>query len=249
MSADDSLGLLLRQLHLPAMEREFGDAIHRAEQENWGYRKFLQHLADLEAADKRSRRVRRLLHDSELPESETFERFDQAKMPDKARRMLPTLQSGDWVSRGDNLIALGLHGRGKTGFCAALGRSLIERHQMRVLFIPTFKLIGRLLAARACNAMEAELARLGRYEVIILDELGYLTQTRDDTDVLFNFISERHSARKSLMVTSNLVFSQWDQIFRTAQLAQAVVDRLVARPIILEFTAPKSLRGNQDLAA
>lgn len=249
MSTDDSLRLLLRHLKLRTMERECAEAIHRAEQENWGYRRFLLHLAELESADKRARCIKRLLLDAELPEAETFERLDQAKMPEKARRMLPSLQSGDWVRRGDNLIALGMHGRGKTAFCAALGRSLIERHQMKILFIPSFKLVGRLLAARAAHTLDAEIERLHRYEVIILDELGYLPQSRDDIDVLFHLISQRHRCNLSLMVTSNLVFSQWDTVFRTAELAQAVVDRLVAHPIVLEFTGPQSLRGPKDLAA
>ena len=249
MSTDDSLLLLLRHLKLSAMERECSDAMHRAEQENWGYRRFLLHLAELESADKRARTVKRLLKDSALPETETFERLDQNKMPEKARRMLASLQSGDWVRRGDNLIALGLHGRGKTAFCCALGRSLIERHQMKVLFAPTFKVVGQLLAARTAHRLEEEIERLHRYDTIILDELGYLPQSRDDIDVLFHLISQRHQKNRSLMVTSNLVFSQWDQVFRTAQLAQAVVDRLVAHPVILEFAGPKSLRGGQDLAA
>jgi DNA replication protein DnaC len=249
MSTEDSLVLLLRHLRLRTMERECADAIHRAEQENWGYRRFLLHLAERESADKRSRAIKRLITDSELPEAETFERLDPAKMPEKARRMLPSLQSGEWVRRGDNLIALGMHGRGKTAFCAALGRSLIERHQMKVLFIPTFKIIGRLLAARAANTLAALIEEFNAYEVIVLDELGYLPQSRDDIDVLFHLISERHRENKSLMVTSNLVFSQWDTVFRTAELAQAVVDRLVAHPIVLEFAGQKSLRGGQDLAA
>lgn len=246
MSTHDSLPILLRNLGLPLMEREHEEIITRAEKENWGYRKFLHHLAELEAADKRSRRIKRLLHDSDLPESETFERFDKEKMPEKARRMLPSLLSGDWVERGENVIALGLHGRGKTGFCAALGRALIERHQMKVLFTPTYKLVGRLLAARAAHTLADAIERLNRYDVVHLDELGYVTQSRDDMDVLFNFISERHQRKRSLMVTSNLVFSQWDQIFRDAMIAQAAVDRLVHRPIIIEFTG-KTLRGPQGL--
>jgi hypothetical protein len=144
----ESLPILFRALELSAFAREAESALARAEAENWGYRRLLQHLAEAEVQDRRARKIERLLKYSGLPPSETFARFDETKMPEKARRMLPTLRSGDFVRRGDNLVAIGLPGRGKTGFCAALGRELLERHELKVLFVPAFKLAARLLAAK-----------------------------------------------------------------------------------------------------
>jgi DNA replication protein DnaC len=168
----NTLPILFRSLELSAMEREFSSAIARAEAENWGYARLLQYLAEAEVQDCRSRKIERLLKYSGLPASETFARFDEAKMPEKARRMLPTLLSGDFVRRGDNLVAIGLPGRGKTGFCAALGRELLERHQMKVLFIPAFKLAARLLAAKRDIKLVPALAKLNSFDVVIVDELG-----------------------------------------------------------------------------
>lgn len=236
MKPADSLPLLLRALGLPLMERDHDEVITRAEKENWGYRRFLQYLAEIEANDKVARRIQRLIKDSNLPPTETLERLDQEKMPEKARRMLPSLLAGDWVKRGDNIIAMGLHGRGKTGYCAALGRALIERHQLKVLFVPTYKLVSELAVAKRDRRLPEAIQRLNRYDVVHVDELGYVQQSRDDMDVLFQFFADRHQKARSVMVTSNLVFSQWDKVFNDAMMAAAVVDRLVHRPIILEFT-------------
>ena len=149
---------------MSAFAREAESALARAEAENWGYHRLLQHLAEAEVQDRRARKIERLLKYSGLPPTETFARFDEAKMPEKVRRMLPTLRSGDFVRRGDNLVAVGLPGRGKTGFCAALGRELLERHELKVLFVPAFKLAGRLLAAKRDLKLASALAKLNRFE-------------------------------------------------------------------------------------
>jgi DNA replication protein DnaC len=113
------------------------------------------------------------------------------------------------VSRSTNILAFGLPGRGKTHFLAALGRELILRHSMRVLFRSTFKLVGQLLAAKRDLRLEAELKKLDRYQVVILDDIGYVQQNREEMEVLFTFLAERYE-RRCVMISSNLVFSQWD---------------------------------------
>ena len=127
MSAD-TLPILLRSLGLTTLARDYPDAIVRAEAENWGYRRFLHQLTEGELNERLRRRIERLLKESALPPDQNLALIDQAKLPDKARRQLPTLLSGDFVRRGDNLLAFGLPGRGKTLYCAALGRELIQRH-------------------------------------------------------------------------------------------------------------------------
>lgn len=242
MSAD-SLPLLLKDLGLPLMLRELTDTLGRAEQENWGYRRFLHYLAELEAGERHARRVERLLKDSLLPPSETLERLDPAKMPETARRILPSLRTGDFVARGDNLLLFGLPGRGKTGFAAALGRALVIEQQMRVRFVPTFKLVTELLIAKRDLALPTLLARLNRYDVIVVDDLGYTKQDREEMDVLFNFIAERYEKKRSIVLTSNLVFSEWDKVFKDTMTAQAAIDRLIHRHIRLDFTGD-SLRAD-----
>jgi len=140
--------MLLRSLGLTTLARDYPDAITRAEADNWGYLRFLHQLTEGELNERLRRRIERMLKESALPPGQNLAVIEQAKLPDKARRQLPSLLSGDFVRRGDNLLTFGLPGRGKTLFCAALGRELIQRHQLKVLFLPTFKLVNQLLVAK-----------------------------------------------------------------------------------------------------
>ena len=142
------------------------------------------------------------------------------------------------------MLAFGLPGRGKTHFLSAVGYELIQRHGKRVLFIPSYKLIQRLLEAKRELKLEALLKKLDAYEAIILDDLGYVQQTREEMEVLFTFFAERYE-RRSVMISSNLVFSQWERIFQDPMTAMAAVDRLVHHSVILEFGG-ESQRGPKN---
>jgi DNA replication protein DnaC len=165
----------------------------------------------------------------------TLAQVNEERLPEKVRRQLPTLLTGEFIRRGDNLLCFGLPGRGKTLFVAALGHELITQHQIKVLFTPTFKLVTQLLAAKRDLKLPSALAKLERYEVVILDDLGYVQQSREEMEVLFTFLAERYEKR-SVIITSNLVFSQWDQIFKDPMTTMAAIDRLVHHATILEFT-------------
>ena len=233
MSADP-LEMLLRSFKLPTMAARYAEALASAEEQNWGYRRFLQHLCEAEAADRQERKRERLLKQSGLPAGKTFGSLDESKLPLKIRRQWPTLLEGGFIERAENLIALGLPGRGKTHCLAALSRELILRHGYAVLFIPTYKLVQQLLAAKAALRLEAMLKKLDHYAVVALDDLGYVQQTREEMEVLFTFLAERYE-RRSVMISSNLVFSKWDQIFKDPMTTMAAVDRLVHHAVILEF--------------
>ena len=226
--------MLLRGFHLPTMAALYEPTMRRAETEGWSHRHVLEHLCQSEATDREQRRIGRLLAESGLPEGKTLGNLDEALLPAKIRRQLPALLEGGFVSRSTNILAFGLPGRGKTHFLAALGRELILRHSMRVLFRPTFKLVGQLLAAKRDLRLEAELKKLDRYQVVILDDIGYVQQNREEMEVLFTFLAERYE-RRPVMISSNLVFSQWDQIFKDKMTTLAAIDRLVHHAIILEF--------------
>src|SRR4029077_16806070 len=160
--------------------------------------------------------------------------LDEAKLPAKVRRVLPSLLDGGFVTRAENVIALGLPGRGKSHFLAALGRELILRHKYAVLFTPTYKLVQQLLAAKRDMRLESALRQLAHFDAIILDDLGYVQQAREEMEVLFTFLAERYE-RRSVLLSSNLVFSKWDQIFKDPMTTMAAIDRLVHHAIILEF--------------
>lgn len=242
MSAD-TLEMLLRSFRLPTMASSYSRMLASAEENNWGYRKFLLQLCEAEAADRKERKRERLLKQSGLPAGKTLGNLDESKLPSKIRRQWPTLLDGGFADRAENIIAFGLPGRGKTHLLAALGRELILRHEYRVLFTPTFRLVQQLLAAKQALRLEALLRRLDRFAVVILDDLGYVQQSREEMEVLFTFLAERYE-RASVMVSTNLVFSKWDQIFKDPMTTMAAVDRLVHHAVILEFDN-ESVRASQ----
>jgi DNA replication protein DnaC len=239
----EGLSVLLRSLRLPTMAAIWEESVGRAERENWGYKGLLQHLCESEEQDRRERKMGRLIKESGLPEGKTLGNLDEKLVPAKIRRLLPTLLEGQFVERGENLLAFGLPGRGKTHFLAAVGRELILRHRYPVLFTPTFKLVQQLLAAKKELRLEAELKRLDRFAAVILDDIGYVQQDRQEMEVLFTFLAERYE-RRSVVISSNLVFSKWDQIFKDPMTTMAAIDRLVHHATILEFQG-ESIRDQQ----
>lgn len=244
--SETTLPMLLRAMRLPTIAREYPGALKRAETEDWGYSRLLTHLFESEAHDRLERKIARQLKGSGLPAAKTLEALDEKKLPEKIRRQLPTLLEADFVRRGDNLLCFGLAGRGKTHFVAALAREWIRRHQLEVLFVPAFGLVNQLLAAKRDLKLPQQIARLQRFDAVIIDDIGYVQQSREEMEVLFHFLAERYE-RKSVVITSNLVFSQWDQIFKDPMTTMAAVDRLVHHATILEFTG-ESLRAQSAKA-
>jgi DNA replication protein DnaC len=232
LSSSPGLPLLLRAMRLPTIAREHDEAIRRAEAENWGYARFLAYLFEAEANDRLQRKIQRQLKESNLPAGKTIESLDEKKLPDKLRRQLPTLLEADFVRRGDNLLCFGLAGRGKTHLVAAIAREWICRHQLQVLFVPAFRLVTQLLAAKRDLKLPQAIARLQRFDAVVIDDIGYVQQSREEMEVLFHFLAERYE-KKSVVITSNLVFSQWDQIFKDPMTTMAAVDRLVHHATIL----------------
>ena len=233
-AAVDPTVMLLRSFCLATMAGQYEEVIERAGKEGWSHRQLMRHLCESEAVERAQKRTARLLAESGLPEGKTLSSLDETLLPAKIRRQLPALIEGAFVERGANVLAFGLPGRGKTHFLAALGRELILRHSRRVLFRPAFKLVGQLLAAKRDLRLEQELKKLDRYDVLILDDIGYVQQSREEMEVLFTLLAERYE-RRSLVISSNLVFSQWDQIFKDPMTTMAAIDRLVHHSIILEF--------------
>ena len=240
----DTLEMMFREFHLPTMASRCAEMMQSAEAQNWGYRKLLVGLCEAEAADRRERKRERLLRESGLPQGKTVGNLDEKQLPDKVRRQLPTLLEGGFVERAENLLVFGLPGRGKSHFLAALGRELVLKHAMAVCFTPTFKLVQQLLVAKKELRLEGLLKKLDRFDAVILDDLGYTQQSREEMEVLFTFLAERYE-RRTVMVSSNLVFSKWDQIFKDPMTTMAAVDRLVHHAIILEFNG-ESMRTNKE---
>ncbi|MDB6040079.1 MAG: Transposase [Verrucomicrobiales bacterium] len=230
----DPLALMFRSFRLPTMASVWEECVERAEKENWGYRRLLQYLCESEMQDRRERKMSRLIKSSGLPDGKTLGNLEEKLLPVKIRRLLPGLLDGGFVERAENVLVFGLPGRGKSHFLAAVGREMILRYGHSVLYTPTFKLVQQLLAAKKELRLESELKRLDRYMIVILDDIGYVQQDREEMEVLFTFLAERYE-RRSVMISSNLVFSKWDQIFKDPMTTMAAIDRLVHHATILEF--------------
>lgn len=229
----ESLAMLLRLLKLPTIGRLAEEVARAAEQQGWTFQQYLRHLVELEVQERRRRRIARNLRDSDLPADKTLATLDRGRLASTVARRLPALCEGDFVERGTNVLIFGLPGRGKTHVACAIGHELVRRGR-RVYFTATYALVQRLLAARRDLRLEKELEALDDYDAVILDDLGYVQQSREEMEVLFTFLAERYE-RKSVLITSNLVFSEWDKIFKDPMTTMAAIDRLIHHAVILEM--------------
>ncbi len=236
LAQDDSAGLavLLRRLKLPSFLDRYHDSARQAERDGWTFESYLNHLAELEVADRERRRLERNLKRAGLPGTKTLSSLDVKRLPRRVQSQLPALCEGGFVDRAENVLAFGLPGRGKTHLVAAMGHELVGRGY-RVLFQPAYSLVQQLLLAKKDFLLERQLRRLDNFDVVIVDDLGYIQQTREEMEVLFTFLSERYE-RRSVVITSNLVFSEWDKIFKDPMTTAAAIDRVVHHAIILELT-------------
>ena len=233
---DNTPGLkgMLKQLRLGTLRDQYQPLADRAAQEKWSYPRYLQALCETELSERQSRRIERLLKKSRLPASKSIEALDQKQLPVSVQHQLPALLEGHFVDRAENILAFGLPGRGKTHLVCAVARELIIKQERTVYFGSTFHLVQQMLIAKRDLELEVWLKKMDRYDIVILDDLGYVQQSAEEMEVLFTFLAERYE-RRSLMITSNLVFSQWDRIFKDAMTTAAAIDRLVHHSTILEL--------------
>lgn len=191
---------------------------------------------ELEAQDRLERRIDRLRRASHLPPGKTMATLDQARLPRPLVEKLRTLARGDFLADAQNILAFGLPGTGKSHAASAIGHALVEAGHS-VLFVPTYQLVQDLLVAKRDLDLPRALRKLDLFELIILDDIGYVGQSPDEAEVLFTLMAERYE-RRSMLITSNLVFSQWDRIFKNPMATAAAIDRLVHHAVILEIDVP-----------
>ena len=227
------LELLLKTLRLPTIAACYQELSITAEGNGWSFGRYLHNLAELEVGDRYRRRIDRLRKQSGLSSDKTIATFDTKRVSTKIRRVLPNLCDGDFVGRAENVLAFGNPGTGKSHVASAIGHELVDRGHA-VLFTPAYKLVQKLLIAKRDLELERSLRKLDRFDLVILDDLGYVQQDREEMEVLFTFLAERYE-RRSVMITSNLVFSQWDRIFKDPMTTAAAIDRLVHHSTILEM--------------
>ncbi len=191
---------------------------------------------DGEAEARRQRRIARLRRAARLPPGKTFETLDAGRLPLPIVQRLQELATGAFLETATNVLAFGLPGVGKSHALCAVGHALVEAGHS-VLFTPAYAVVQELLSAKRDLDLPRTLRKLDLFEVILLDDLGYVQQSPEEAEVLFTLLAERYE-RRSVMVTSNLVFSQWDRIFRDQMATAAAIDRLVHHAVLLEFDVP-----------
>jgi DNA replication protein DnaC len=230
------LAACLRELRMPAIGGAFEEAVRKAEANGTGHGAFLLELLEIECESRSSNRIGRLLRESQLPPGKTMEGFDRGRVSRRVALRLDSLVEGSFLKRNENVLVFGKPGSGKTHLVCAIAREQVLKGR-RVWFSPCSLLVQQLLAAKRDLKLERFLRKLGKYDAIVIDDIGYVQQDREEMEVLFTLLAERYE-RGSVMLTSNLPFSQWERIFKDPMTTAAAIDRLVHHSVILELNVP-----------
>jgi len=228
------LNLLLNELRLPAIKMLWPQFAEQSDKEGWPAARFLATIAEHEIAERGRRRVERHLIEARLPAGKTFDNFDFEAVPMISKAQVTALAAGDsWLGKGANLLLFGPPGGGKSHLAAAIGLALIE-NGWRVLFTRTTDLVQKLQVARRELNLEAAINRLDRFDLLVLDDLAYVTKDQAETSVLFELISARYE-RRSMLITANQPFGEWNRVFPDPAMTLAAIDRLVHHATIVEM--------------
>ncbi|KKB60911.1 transposase [Robbsia andropogonis] len=229
-----SLALMLNELRLPTIGRLWPEFAQRADSEGWPATRLIGALVEHELAERAKRRIERHLIESHLDVSKTLSTFDFSAVPMLSKAHVTALATGDsWLEKGANILIFGPPGGGKTHLASGIGHALIEAGY-RVLLTRTSEIVQKLQAARQSLQLPSALAKLDRFDLIILDDLSYARKDQAETSVLFELIAERYE-RRSLLITANQPFSGWNDIFPDAGMTVAAIDRLVHHSTIFEL--------------
>jgi DNA replication protein DnaC len=228
------IDLLLGELRLSGVKLVWAALAATADKEGWPAARFLAALAEQEMVERGRRRFERHLEEAKLPPGKTLDAFDFAAVPMVSKAQVQALAAGDaWLDKGANLLCFGPPGAGKSHLAAAIGLALIENGR-RVLFARTTDLVQKLQIARRDLVLEAAIAKLDKYHLLILDDIAYVTKDQAETSVLFELISARYETR-SLMITANQPFGEWGKIFPDRAMTLAAIDRLIHHSTVLEM--------------
>ena len=223
----------LHALRLGVMKGQYEAVARQATAESWSYAQFLHELVQRECQQRQHNRIERLLKNSRLPLEKSWAALDLKRLPAKVVQQLRGLLSGDFLDRRENVLIFGPPGSGKTHALSAISLELV-RSGRRVLSTKCSLLVQELLKAKRDLQLKELLRELSRWEGLLIDDLGYVQQSREEMEVLFTLLAERYE-RGSVLVTSNLAFSQWEQIFKDPMTTAAAIDRLVHHSVIVEL--------------
>jgi DNA replication protein DnaC len=233
----------LRALKLSTMAESFSDIALKAVRTGLSHEAYLHELVRLECEAREQRRRARLLQESGLPREKSFRTLQLGAFPPLIRQQIERLRSGAFVQQAINVVVVGKPGAGKSHLLASLGHAMVEQGY-GVLWRSTAQLMQRLLAAKRDLRLPQELAKLDRYACLILDDIGYVQHDQDEMEILFTLLSERYE-RKTVMISTNLVFSEWTRIFKSPMTTMAAIDRVVHHCVIVDMMAVESYRAKE----
>jgi len=228
------LTLALNELRLPAIKALWPRFAEQADKEGWRAARLLNALVEHELAERDRRRIERHLAQARLLPGKTLDSFDFNAVPMLSKAHINAITAGDsWIGNGNNILLFGPPGVGKSHLSSAIGLALVE-NGYRVLFTRTTDLVQKLQQARRDLVLEAAIARLDKYHLLILNDIAYVTKDQAETSVLFELISARYE-RRSMLITANQPFGAWDTIFPDPSMTLAAVDRIVHHATIFEM--------------
>jgi DNA replication protein DnaC len=231
-----ALMVKLKELHLPTMRASFEESARRAEKETLSYEQYLLELVERECAQRRQNRIANLLRESGLPREKSLANFELKRLPAKVGRQVKVLLEGGFLERAENLLLFGNPGAGKSHLLCALAQELVGQGR-KLKYTNCTLLVQELLVAKRDLRLAKEIKKLAKYDGLIIDEMGYVQQSREEMEVLFTLLAERYE-RGSVLLTSNLPFSKWEEIFKDPMTTAAAIDRLVHHCVILELNLP-----------
>jgi DNA replication protein DnaC len=248
MSANPPLLLKsnLKQLRLPTMCAEFEKLAREASASNETYEQYLLRLTELEVAARSGNALRARIKQAAFPVSKDFETYEFSAMPTLNKQKILELARGEWIDQHYNVCLIGEPGTGKTHLATALGQAAC-RQGRRVRFYTAAGLVNRLEEAQKQYQLDRFLGQLDKTDLLIVDELGYLSFSRTGAELLFQVFADRYE-RASLLITSNLAFSDWGQVFQGERMTAALLDRLTHRCHIFEMNG-ESYRIRESLKA
>jgi len=226
----------LKQLHLPTVRQCYEEVARQAERESLSYERYLHELIQRECEERQENRIGKMLRESQLPLDKTLDAFDTKRLPAKAARQMRSLLDGGFLDRNENVLVFGNPGSGKTHMLQAISQELVRRGR-RMLFTTCEMLVQDLLIAKRDLKLSRLIKRYARYEGMVIDDLGYIRQTREEMEVVFTLLAERYE-RGSVLLTSNLPFSKWEGIFKDPMTTAAAIDRLVHHSVIVRIFHP-----------
>ena len=236
MNITEQLSKSLKKLMLPVVKEEFLNQAQKARKEEWTYEEYLFELVQQELETRENKRINKWLKESNLPTAKSLSSFDLNRLPKGVKQQFQTLLDGKFLERKENVLLFGTPGGGKTHLMCGLAQDMI-RKGYKALFRPCTALIQELLIAKRELRINRFLKKLTSYDLLVIDEIGYVQQAKEEMEVLFTLLADCYETT-SILLTSNLPFSKWESIFKDAMMAAAAIDRLIHHSTILELNLP-----------